>query len=47
MVPLAYDGFEKWLTAQREIVDQLLTIQRQLTQQFFDTSTISDQSIAR
>jgi len=39
MVSLAYDGFENLLASQREIVDQLHTIQRQLAQQFLDTTT--------
>ncbi len=38
MVSLAYDLFEKLLTAQREIVDELVATQRQLAQQSFDTT---------
>jgi hypothetical protein len=37
MVGLAYDLFEKVLTAQREVVDQLVATQRQLAQQSVDT----------
>jgi hypothetical protein len=33
MVGLAYDLFEKLLTAQREVVDELVATQRQLAQQ--------------
>ncbi len=38
MVGLAYDLFEKLLTAQREVVDELVDTQRRLAQQSFDTT---------
>lgn len=38
MVSRAYDPFEVLLAAQREVVGDLVTTQRQLTQQIFDTT---------
>ncbi len=38
MVGLSYDLFEKLLTAQREVVDELVATQRQLAQQSFGTT---------
>ncbi len=40
-VSLAYDLFEKLLAAQRQVVDELVATQRQLTLQFFDTAPVS------
>jgi hypothetical protein len=40
MVLLAYDLFEKLLVAQRRVVDELVTTQRQLAHQLLDITTI-------
>jgi homoserine kinase len=42
MVSLAYDLFEKLLSAQREVVNQLVDSQRQFAQRFFDTTVDDD-----
>jgi hypothetical protein len=39
MVSLAYDPFEKLLQAQRQVADELVATQRQLSQQLFDITT--------
>jgi hypothetical protein len=38
MASLAHDPFEKLLEAQRQVVEELVATQRQLTQQLFDTT---------
>jgi hypothetical protein len=40
MIGLAYDLFEKLVTAQRRVVDELVTTQRQLAHQLLDTTTL-------
>jgi hypothetical protein len=43
MLSLAYDLFEKVLRAQRQVVDELITTQRQLARQFLTaTATLGD-----
>jgi hypothetical protein len=45
---LAYDHFEKLLVAQRQVVDELVAIQRQLAQQLFETTaTVGDKPVPR
>jgi hypothetical protein len=39
MASLAHDPFEKLLEAQRQVVEELVATQRQLTQRLFDTTT--------
>jgi hypothetical protein len=38
MASLAHDPFEKLLEAQRQVVEELVATQRQLTQRLFDTT---------
>jgi hypothetical protein len=40
MVHLAYDLFEKLLTAQRQVVDELVATQRHLAHRFLDTTAV-------
>lgn len=41
MVSVAYDLFEKLLAAQRQVVDELVSTQRQLAQRYVDTTATS------
>jgi hypothetical protein len=41
MVLLAYDLFEKLLTAQRQVADELVATQRHLAHRFLDTTTVT------
>ena len=48
MLSLAHDPFEKLLVAQRQIVDELVATQRELTQQLVDgTVALDDHSLRR
>ncbi|MDQ3765492.1 MAG: hypothetical protein M3460_29835 [Actinomycetota bacterium] len=45
IVSLAYDLFEKLLAAQRQVIDELVATQRQLAQQFFDTTATAGKKL--
>jgi hypothetical protein len=47
MVCRAFDLFEKLLVAQREVVDELVSTQRRLAQQFLHTAAVGDVSACR
>jgi hypothetical protein len=46
MVSLTYDLFERLLATQREVVDELVTTQRRIAQQFFDTTPTAGSKLA-